>query len=112
MVPAGDARIGSMTFEQFMASLAAPAPSAELSPALAALWWMVKGDWERVHHLVNDLDGGDEAWVHAHLHRVEGDLANANYWYRQAGKTPSSAALEAEREAIVKALLRETRSRA
>ena len=94
-----------MTFEKFMASLAEPAPSAELSPALAALWWMAKGDWERAHALVDDLDGGEAAWVHAHLHRVEGDQANANYWYRRAGKAPSAAPLEAEREAITKALL-------
>ena len=94
-----------MTFEQFMASLADPAPSAGISPALAALRWMAKGDWERAHHLVNDLDGGEAAWVHAHLHRVEGDLGNAHYWYRRAEKAPSAATLEAEREAIAKALL-------
>jgi hypothetical protein len=105
MVPAGDAKIGSMTFEQFTASLAERAPSAVLSPPLAVLWWMAKNDWERAHHLVNDLDGGEAAWVHAHLHRVEGDLGNANYWYRRAGKAPSSATPKAEREAIVKALL-------
>jgi hypothetical protein len=97
-----------MTFEKFMASLAEPAPSAGLSPPLAALWWMAKGDWERAHNLVNDLAGGDEAWVHAHLHRIEGDLGNASYWYRRAGKAPSSAALEAERKAIIKALLQGT----
>jgi len=94
-----------MTFEQFTASLAERAPSAALSPPLAALWWMAKKDWERAHHLVNDLDGSEAAWVHAHLHRVEGDLGNANYWYRRAGKTPSSVTPEAEREAIIKALL-------
>ena len=100
-----------MTFEQFTASLAEPAPSAGLSPTLAALWWMAKNDWERAHALVNDLDGGEAAWVHAHLHRVEGDNGNANYWYRRAGKAPSSAALEAERDAITKALLREAGNR-
>ncbi len=97
-----------MTFEKFMASLPDPAPSAGLSSALAALWWMAKGDWERAHNLVNDLDGGDEAWVHAHLHRVAGDLGNASYWYRRAGKAPSSGALETEREAIIRALLQGT----
>ena len=98
-----------MTFEQFTASLAGSAPSAALSPALAALWWMAKNDWERAHNLVNDLDGGEAAWVHAHLHRVEGDNGNANYWYRRAGKVPSSVAPEAEREAIIKALLQGVR---
>jgi hypothetical protein len=94
-----------MSFEQFIASLAGPAPAAGLSPALAALWWMAKGDWERAHDLVNALDGGEAAWVHAHLHRVEGDQGNAHYWYRRAGKAPSTAALEAEREHITRALL-------
>jgi hypothetical protein len=100
-----------MTFEQFTASLAEPAPPAAISPALAALWWAAKSDWERAHDLVNDLDGSDAAWVHGHLHRVEGDLGNAGYWYRRAGKAPSSAALAAEREAIIKALLQEAGSR-
>jgi hypothetical protein len=94
-----------MTFEGFTASLAQPAPAAELSPALSALWWMVKGNWERAHALVNDGTGAEEAWVHAHLHRVEGDLGNADYWYRRAGKRPSTAPLAAERETLIKALL-------
>jgi len=66
---------------------------------------MAKGDWQRAHNLVDDVDGADAAWVHAHLHRVEGDAANTHYWYRRAGKTPSTATLEAERAAIAKALL-------
>src|SRR5258706_12186719 len=114
MVPAwlaGSESEARMTFEVFMASLAEPAPSAALSPALAALWWMAKSDWERAHNLVNDLEGCDAAWVYAHLHRVEGDLGNAGYWYRRAGKTPPSAALEAERDAIIHALLQEAGSR-
>src|SRR5204863_2432824 len=97
-----------MKFEKFMASLSQSVPAEGLSPALAALWWMAKGDWARGHQLVNDRDGGDEAWVHAHLHRVEGDNGNANYWYRRAGRSPSSAALETERDAIIQALLPET----
>jgi hypothetical protein len=94
-----------MTFDQFMASLSEPRPADGLSPALSALWWMANGDWEKAHLLVNDRSGGDDAWVHAHLHRVEGDQANAAYWYRRAGKTPSAALLDAEREIISKELL-------
>jgi hypothetical protein len=100
-----------MIFEELMASLAEPAPSAGLSPALAALWWMAKSGWEWAHNLVNDRDGADAAWVHAHLHRVESDLGNADYWYRRAGKAPSFAALKAERDAIIHALLQEAGSR-
>jgi len=94
-----------MTFDEFKASATRSQPPNDLSPALAALWWMVKGDWERAHRLVNDRGGADDAWVHAHLHRVEGDQSNAHYWYRRAGKAPSAAPLEGEREAIAKALL-------
>ena len=95
-----------MTFENFMASTNDPTPPAGLSPALAALWWMAKGEWARAHTLIDALAGANEAWVHAHLHRVEGDQANANYWYRRAGRSPSSASLESERSEITKALLR------
>lgn len=94
-----------MTFKEFMASIAEAQPPVGVSPALAALWWMAKGDWERAHLLVNDRSGADDAWVHAHLHRVEGDQANAGYWYRRAGKAPSTVSLETERETIAKELL-------
>jgi hypothetical protein len=94
-----------MTFDQFMASLGEPRPPGGLSAAVSALWWMAQGDWKQAHLLVNDRNGADDAWVHAHLHRVEGDQANAAYWYRHAGKKPSTAPLETERETIAKALL-------
>ena len=94
-----------MTFDEFRASSARSEPPGGLSTALAALWWMTKGDWERAHQLVNDQGSEDDAWVHAHLHRVEGDQTNAHYWYRRAGKAPSTAPLEIERETIMKALL-------
>ena len=72
------------------------APAPELSPPLAALWWAAKGDWDRAHKIVQDQSDQDSAWVHAYLHRVEGDLGNAGYWYRQAGKPAAKDALEAE----------------
>jgi hypothetical protein len=99
-----------MTFDEFKRSLAASEPPAGTSLALASLWWMAKGDWTRAHDLVNDAEGRDEAWVHAHLHRVEGDLANAGYWYRQAKRAPSSVLLETERDEIARALLEGGRS--
>ncbi len=69
-----------MTPELFRASLSASHPPAGLPPALEALWWAGKGVWERAHALVQDEPGAEAAWVHAYLHRVEGDLANAGYW--------------------------------
>ena len=94
-----------MTLEQFRRTLAKRAPPAEISAPLAALWWAAKGDWERAHGIVMEAAGKDAAWVHAYLHRVEGDLPNARYWYGQAGRTATSAPLAAEWDEIARALL-------
>jgi hypothetical protein len=88
----------------FRASLKGAAPAVDLAPPLAALWWAAKGDWDRAHKLVQDDDSTDAAWVHAHLHRVEGDLSNAGYWYRRAGQEVAKDALDAEWERLVSAL--------
>jgi len=74
------------TLAQFKEGVAAAQPPQALGPALDALWWAAKGDWDKAHKIVMDDDGRDAAWVHAYLHRVEGDLPNAGYWYRTAGK--------------------------
>ena len=89
----------------FRASLSDAAPAAELDPPLAALWWAAKGQWDEAHKIVQAEETADAAWVHAYLHRVEGDLGNAGYWYRQAQKPVAQDALEAEWERIVSALL-------
>jgi len=94
-----------MTFAEFKASLARPEPPATLSPALAALWWDAKEDWDKAHKIVMDESGADCAWVHAYLHRREGDLENARYWYGQAGREAASGALSEEWAAIVTAIL-------
>jgi len=78
-------------------------------PALKSLALLAQGDrakdaWRRAHELVQDEADADAAWVHAHLHRIEGDLANAAYWYRRAGKPMAHADLEDERRAIEAAL--------
>ena len=89
----------------FRESLSATQPASDLAPALAALWWGAKANWDMAHRLVQDEDTADAAWVHAYLHRVEGDLGNAGYWYRRAGKPMAKDSLEAEWERIVSALL-------
>lgn len=93
-----------MSFEEF---LAAPAPSADASAGLQALWHDAHGAWERAHELVQDHPSSVASWVHAYLHRREGDEANAGYWYARAGKKPpaKSVTLDAERAAIGSALL-------
>ena len=86
------------------ASLSSAAPAPGLAPPLAALWWAAKGDWDAAHKIVQNESSRDAAWVHAYLHRVEGDLGNAGYWYRQAGQPAATDSLEAEWERIAAAL--------
>lgn len=93
-----------MTLEAFRASLQAPHPPV-VKPVLAALWWDAKGDWTKAHETAQDVEDAEGAWVHAYLHRKEGDVGNAGYWYRQAGKPMQSGPLDDEWEQIVSALL-------
>ncbi|MGA7805808.1 hypothetical protein [Bradyrhizobium sp.] len=90
---------------EFKASLSEGSPAPSLEPPLAGLWWVARGDWDRAHRMVQDERTAEAAWVHAYLHRVEGDLGNAGYWYRQAGQPVATGALDAEWERIAVALL-------
>ena len=94
-----------MTLAEFEASLTQPAPPSELPPLIQALWYERHGDWTRAHEITQDIDSDDAPWVHAYLHRSEGDLSNARYWYRRAGKASATGSLEDEWRVIVKALL-------
>jgi hypothetical protein len=94
-----------MTLAEFKRSVSGASPPAGLTPALTALWWAAKDDWERAHAVVMDESGQDCAWIHGYLHRLEGDLGNARYWYGKAGKAPSHGPLEAEWDNIAAALL-------
>ena len=99
-----------MDLAGFTASLALAMPPAGLSPALAALWWAGKGEWERAHAIVMKCeDDADSAWVHAYLHRVEGDTGNAHYWYRQAKRPAAEGPLPAEWDSLVGTLLLDSR---
>jgi hypothetical protein len=83
-------------------------PPVGLSEPLQALWWDKSGDWQRAHEAVAaDEDSREAAWVHAYLHRREGDLGNASYWYRRANRPAATASLEAEWDEIAAALLGE-----
>jgi hypothetical protein len=93
-----------MGFEEFRDSLANHAPPAQLSQALTALWWDGKGDWNKAHEFAQEDEGPDGAWVHAYLHRKEGDASNAGYWYRRAGKSPCSKSLDEEWDEIGQSL--------
>ncbi len=76
------------------------------APALQALWWAARDDWDRAHGAAQADPGRDAAWVHAYLHRVEGDPDNARYWYGMAHRPVCTEPLDAEWQAIAGALLR------
>jgi hypothetical protein len=94
-----------MTLAEFKATLSSTTAPA-VPPLLVALWHDARGDWEAAHRVAQDVDDRDGAWVHAYLHRKEGDLGNAGYWDGQAHQPVAADALDAEWERIVSALLR------
>ncbi len=95
-----------MIIEELKASLAENEPPRGMTVAVTALWWDAKGNWAQAHRLVNDLTTADAMAVHAYLHRKEGDLSNAGYWYRRAGRQFARPTLEAEWSALAEGLLR------
>ena len=94
-----------MEAENFISSLTGDAPPPAISVYLQALWYDGKGDWEKAHTIIQDIDDNKAAWVHAYLHRKEGDAGNARYWYSRAGKAFPSISLQREWEVIVAALI-------
>lgn len=94
-----------MTVDEFLATLGDDSPPTEIPAAAQALWYAENGDWERAHRVAQDISTTDGSWVHACLHREEGDLGNAGYWYRRSGKPPATGDLREERLAILLALL-------
>lgn len=93
-----------MTFEEFQYSLRNEAP-APVSQPLNALWYAGKGDWDTAHVIAQDIYTWEGSWIHAYLHRVEGDEGNARYWYHKAGKKMPSCSLQEEWASIVRELL-------
>ncbi len=94
-----------MQYAAFIDSLSASTCPAGRDPCLQALWYVAKGDWDRAHRIVQDIDSVMAARIHAYLHRQQGDDWNARYWHRQAGTPmPSGQSLEAEWESLVRAL--------
>jgi hypothetical protein len=94
-----------MKKEEFKTSLASDQLPEGIEPYLSALWYDAKGNWERAHQAVQDAAGPTAARIHAYLHRKEGDLGNADYWYARAGKKRSTESLDKEWEEILGELL-------
>jgi hypothetical protein len=98
----GKCHAEAMTFEEFQEAGDEP---AGLTPPLRALWHDGRGDWDAAHRIAQEDDSRDAAWVHAYLHRKEGDISNARYWYARAGRTGHRGSLEEEWRYIVGNLL-------
>lgn len=95
-----------MTLPEFKEQLHHSTPLENLRPALRALWLDAIGDWNGAHRLAQTSEGEQTCdWVHAYLHRKEGDTANAGYWYRRAGRPMSTKTSSAEWDDIAQSLL-------
>ncbi len=94
-----------MSFPEFLSSLKQEDIPAGISVPLQSLWQARRDQWDEAHRLVQNDSSAEAAWVHAYLHRQEGDVGNADYWYARAGKTRPETSLEQEWEAISSELL-------
>jgi hypothetical protein len=93
-----------MTFQPFLDSLKLGSPP-EVSDELKALWYDAKGDWAKAHDLISQTESKSHCLIHAYLHRKEGDIWNADYWYRKADTKRKDWSLKEEWESLVKQFL-------
>ena len=94
-----------MDLESFVTSLDTDTPPKDISVYLLALWYDAKEDWDQSHTTIQDVDTKNAAWIHAYLHRKEGDTFNADYWYRRAGKKRSDVTIKEEWNNLVTAMM-------
>ncbi len=94
-----------MDFQEFVQSLEHERPPESNQSLLVALWQDAKGNWSAAHSIAQEADGPMACWIHAYLHRKQGDVSNANYWYSRAGKNMPDMELDQEWEDLVKALV-------
>ncbi len=99
-----ECKLRGMTVEHFVRSLHNDAPDTAYTAPLAALWWDAKGEWSKAHGLVDELETKEGMAVHAYLHRKEGSLSNADYWYKRAGRGFYRPSLDDEWKALVEGL--------
>jgi hypothetical protein len=91
----------------FKASLLSDVPPADISVYLLSLWYDAKDDWDKAHNTIQDVTTKNASWIHAYLHRKEGDIFNADYWYSKAGKRRPSVSLQDEWVQIAEAIINE-----
>jgi hypothetical protein len=95
-----------MNLDEFKSSISDEKPPSGLTDSLKALWYDARGDWTRAHEIAQEINTQEGSWIHAYLHRKEGDLGNASYWYHRANRPVRSNPLSEEWDEIVKELLR------
>ena len=93
-----------MQYDDFIKLTKESEPSDKLSGVYLAIWYAVKDNWDMAHNIVQDINTETASWIHAYLHRVEGDIGNAHYWYNRASKKPSSESLKSELDDIIQLL--------
>ena len=93
-----------MHYEDFIKLTKESQPPDSLTGIHLALWYSKKNNWDLAHNIVQDINTDTASWIHAYLHRVEGDLSNANYWYNRASKIASTESLESELNNIIKSV--------
>jgi len=94
-----------MTLAEFRRTIELGSPPPNLSPELQALWEAARNNWNAAHSIAQEINTPSGSWIHAYLHRQEGDIANASYWYRRAGKPVATDPLEEEWSRIAATLL-------
>ena len=94
-----------MTLEEFKESLVKSSPPERTNKPLQAMWHDAKGNWDKAHGVAQSVNDATGAWVHAYLHRKEGDTSNASYWYTRASKSMPDISLEEEWDQITSELL-------
>jgi hypothetical protein len=98
-------------FIQYKNSLLQSSPPGDLSVYLTALWYDAKDNWNKAHTIIQDVPDTTASWIHAYLHRKEGDIGNADYWYSRAGRKRPGISLDEEWEELVRSLLPSSRKK-
>jgi hypothetical protein len=91
-----------MKYDEFLGTLSSDQPPENMPDVLKALWYDGKNDWAASHNIAQDIDNKNGSWIHAYLHRKEGDISNARYWYSRANKSEPKMSLKEEWESLVK----------
>ena len=91
-----------MTYDNFIQLTQKETPPDDLDGVHLAIWYIMKDNWDMAHNITQDINTETASWIHAYLHRQEGDISNAHYWYHRAGKKACSGNLEVELDDIIK----------